>query len=325
MRRIERNHFIPDPAGGSRKGPTARAIVAGAVFLAALLLVVSASGAAGQETAAGKVDWVEGYVSATGEGTAAPSQDKVKDRMKAIRAATVMGQRALLETIKGVKIDSSTRVEKKMLQEDAIHSLIEGTIRGAEIVRQDVRWEGDRPVATVELRVCLGESGACKSGKSLAGALDLDQKGEQNDAPKQRLDDIEPRQGNIAEKVPEVVYDSSRPVTGIILNLQSLHFERVILPVVITVGEGSGPITVYSVKSVEPLVIRTYGVVRYADSVDQARKNPDLGDNPIIVPVSGITKENMIQIGFDAARVVRETTLYGNDYLKNAKVIIAAK
>jgi hypothetical protein len=33
----------------------------------------------------------------------------------------------------------------------------------------------------------------------------------------------------------------------------------------------------------------------------------------------------MIRIGFDAARVIRETTLYGNDYLKSAKVIIAAK
>ena len=300
-------------------------VAAGVIVLAALLQVVSASGAAGQETAAGKVDWVEGYVSATGEGTAAPSQDKVKDRMKAVRAATVMGQRALLETIKGVKIDSSTRVERKMLEEDAIHSRIEGTIRGAEIVRQDVRWEDDRPVATVELRVCLAESGACKSGKSIVSALDLDRKGEQADAPKQRLDDIKPRQGNIAQKVPDVVYDSGRPVTGIILNLQSLRFERVILPVVIAVGEDHGPLTVYSVKNVEPEVIRTYGVVRYADSVDQARKNPHLGENPIIVPVSEITKENMIRIGLDAARVVRETTLYGNDYLKNAKVVIAAK
>jgi hypothetical protein len=325
MRRTGQDRPIPDPAGGSREGATVRAIVAGAVFLAALLLAVSAPSAAGQETAAGKVDWVEGYVSATGEGTAAPGQDRVKDRMKAIRAATVMGQRALLETIQGVKIDSSTRVEKKMLQEDAIHSRIEGTIRGAEIVRQDVRWEGDRPVATVELRVCLAESGACKSGKSLVVALDLDRKAEQSDAPRQRLNDIEPRQGNIAEKVPEVVYDSSRPVTGIILNLQGLRFERVILPVVITVGKESSPITVYSVKNVEPQVIRSYGVVRYADSVDQARNNPDLGDNPIIVSVSGVTKENLIQIDFDAARVIRETTLYGNDYLKSAKVVIAAK
>jgi hypothetical protein len=65
--------------------------------------------------------------------------------------------------------------------------------------------------------------------------------------------------------------------------------------------------------------------VRYADSIEQARQNSHLGDNVIIVPVSGITKENMIMIGFDAARIIRETTHHGNDYLKTAKVIIAAK
>jgi hypothetical protein len=45
----------------------------------------------------------------------------------------------------------------------------------------------------------------------------------------------------------------------------------------------------------------------------------------IIAPVSGITKENMIMIGFHIARIIRETTSHGNDYLRSAKVIIAAQ
>jgi hypothetical protein len=45
----------------------------------------------------------------------------------------------------------------------------------------------------------------------------------------------------------------------------------------------------------------------------------------MIVPVTSVTKENMIIIGIDAARIIRETTSHGNDYLKSAKVIIAAK
>jgi hypothetical protein len=94
---------------------------------------------------------------------------------------------------------------------------------------------------------------------------------------------------------------------------------------VITVSNGNKPLTVYSVKSVDPQIIRTYGVVRYADSIEQARQNPYLGENVIIIPVSGITKENMVMIGIDAARIIRETTSHGNDYLKSAKVIIAAK
>jgi hypothetical protein len=76
---------------------------------------------------------------------------------------------------------------------------------------------------------------------------------------------------------------------------------------------------------VAPQVIRTYGIVRYADSVEQARQNAHLGNNVIVVPVSGITKEDMIIIEFNAARIIRETTSHGNDYLGQAKVIIAAK
>ena len=273
----------------------------------------------------GQVNWADGYVSAVGEGTAAPSGNKAKDQLRAIRAATILAQRALLETIKELKIDSQTKVQNKMAQEDVINTRIEGTIQGTEVTKQNVRWEGDTPIATVELRICLSGLGGCKSEKSLISALNLDQKSQQTNAPSQGLNDIAEKQEAIVKRVQDIIYDSSRPVTGIILNLQGLFFERVILPVVITIDDGNKPFTVYSVKSVEPQVIRTYGVVRYADSIEQARQNPHLGDNTMIVPVTGVTKENMIIIGMDAARLIRETTSHGNNYLKNAKVAITAK
>jgi hypothetical protein len=278
-----------------------------------------------QEKKPGQISWVEGYISAVGEGTATPSGNKVKDQLRAVRAATILAQRALLETVKGVKIDSQTKVENKMVQEDVINTRIEGTIQGAEIIKQNIRWEGDTPIAAVELRICLSRVGSCKSEKSIINALNLDQMSEQTNAPSQRLDDILAKQETIVQKAQDIIYDSSRPVTGIIFNLQGLFFERVILPVVITIGDGDKPFTVYSVKSVEPQVIRTYGIMRYADTVEQARQNPHLGDNIMIVPISGVTKENMIVIGFDAARIIRETTSHGNDYLKSAKVTIATK
>lgn len=273
----------------------------------------------------GKINWVEGYISAIGTATATPSGNKVKDELRAIKGATILGQRLLLETVKGVKIDSQTKVENMMVQEDVVNARIEGTIEGAEIVKQNVRWEGDTPIASVEVRICLGGFGVCESESSLVNVLALDQKNEQANVPSRRLSDIAVKQEPTVQKVQDVIYDSSKPVTGIIFNLQGLFFERVILPVVITVGDQNTPFTVYSVKSVEPQVIRTYGVVRYADSVDQASQNPHLGNNIIIVPVSGIIKENIIMIGFDAARIIRETTSYGNDYLKSAKVIITSK
>jgi hypothetical protein len=297
-----------------------------AVILCSVLLQgLSASDIHAQPATIGSVNWVDGYVSAIGKGTTNPTPNRVKDEMRALRVATLLAQRSLLETLKGVRINSQTRVENIMLQEDTVNARVEGTVRGAEIASQDVRWEGDKPVATVELRVCFSGMGGCKSEKSLISALNLDRMDEQSDTPRQRFNDIESKPGSMPQRIQDLIYDSSKPVTGIILNLKGLYFERVILPVVIAAEDASKPITVYSVKNVEPQVIRTYGVVRYADSVEQAKQNPHLGLNPIIVPVAAVTRENMIQIGFDAARVIRETTLYGNDYLKSAKVIIAAK
>lgn len=273
----------------------------------------------------GQVNWVDGYVTAVGEGTATPSGNKIKDQLRAVRAATILAQRALLEAIKELKVDSQTKVQNKMAQEDVINTRIEGTIQGAEITRQNVRWEGETPIATVEMRICLGGIGACKSEKSIINTLALDQKNEPPDVPQQRLDEIVSKQEAVLPKTQDILYETGKPVTGIIFNLQGLFFERVILPVVITIGDGNKPYTVYSVKSVEPQVIRTYGVVRYADSVDQARQNSHLGDNTMIVPVTGVTKENLIIIGIDAARLIRETTSHGNNYLKNAKVAITSK
>jgi hypothetical protein len=289
-------------------------------FLGILVQTIDA-----QEKRVGQIDWVEGYISAVGEGTSTPSGNKMKDQLRAIRAATILAQRVLLETVKGVRIDSQTKVENKMVQGDIINTRIEGTIQGAEIVKQNVRWEGDTPIATVEFRICLGGLGACKSEKSVISALDLDQKSEQTNAPSQRLNDIVVKQETLVQKVQDIIYDSSRPVTGIIFNLQGLLFEKVILPVIITMGDGNKPFTVYSAKNVEPQVIRTFGIVRYADSIEQAKQNPHLGENIMIVPVSGVTKENMVVIGFDAARLIHETTSHGNDYLKTAKVMISAK
>ncbi len=294
--------------------------------LVASLFVIFFFFAFNTETVAqGKINWLEGFISAVGVGTATPSGNKVRDELRAVRAATVLGQRALLETVKGVKIDSEKKIENRMLQEDSINTRIEGTIRGAQIVKQNVRWEGDMPIATVELRVCLGGFGACESEQSIMNVLTLDQKSEQSNVPSRRLGDIAANQVDMSHKIQDVIYDSNRPVTGIIFNLQGIFFERVILPVVITVGDENTPITVYSVKSVEPQVIRTYGVTRYADSVDQAKQIPYLGNNVIIVPVSGVTKENMIMIGYNIARIIRETTYHGNDYLKSAKVVITAR
>ena len=285
-----------------------------------LLQIVSA-----QEMKSGEINWVQGYISAIGNGTADPSGNKVKDRLKSLRAAELVAQRTLLETLKGVQIDSKTTVENLMLKEDIISSRVNGVIRGAQIVKREVTWEKDIPLATVEIRVCLSNNvGGCNVDSSLMTALNIGPKSEPPYAPPERMKLQQvPLQAPPETHKKAVQYDGSRQVTGAIFNLEGQPFERQLLPVIITVTGENKSITVYSVKNVTPKVIQSYGVVRYADNEKQAKKNPYIGDNVVIIPVEGVTKENMIVIGTDAARLIRETTMHGNDYLSEAKVLIS--
>ena len=289
------------------------------------LFFILAGGASSQELKGGRINWVDGFINASGEATAQPSGNKVKDQLRSLRAATIIAQRTLLETVKGLRIDSQTKVEAMMLKEDTINTRMEGIITSSEVVRQNVEWQGDVPLAAVEVRICLNEVSGCKSGRSIISVLELDQRGEPAHVPRDRLDDTVVKQVPSGPKIQGIAYDSSKLVTGLVFNLQGLFFEREVLPVVITAGDADKRFTVYSVKSVEPRVIRTYGVVRFADSVEQAKKNDYLGGNILVIPASRVTKDNMIVIEPSAARVIWETTRHGNDYLKEAKVIIASK
>jgi hypothetical protein len=267
-----------------------------------------------------KINWSEGYIEAVGIG-APPERyiGKPNARPMALRAAKVDAYRNLLEATKGVRVDSTTVVKDFTVESDVINTQVEGLVQGAKIVNQDYLSDG-----TVEVTLRMPVAG----GHSLISVLNIDNKSEPTFVPPDRL--IPPAGATpiplppAAEK-KSFTYDSSKPVTGVIFDLEGRAFERQLLPVVITVAGDNKQLTVYSVKSVKPAVIRSYGVVRYADNGEQAKKNPYIGDNTVVIPVTDVTKENMIVIGTDGARVIRETTMHGNDYLGDAKVIVSSK
>lgn len=278
----------------------------------------------------GEIDWVGGYIQGTGQGTAQPSGNKVKDRILAIRAAEVMAQRSLAETIHGVRIDGVTRMRDAM-EEYVVSSRVEGIIRGAQKIKTELTWDGEAPIATVVLRICLvADAPQCRSGDSLIDALPVRDRKEPSYVPAVYYEAVpdagERDPGSDETPAPETVsYDSSRPVTGLVLQIANGRYERELFPVVVTPGEKESFQTVFSAKKVRPEIIRTYGVARYADSVDQALADPRLGDNPVIVKVFGVTRDNMLVVPAEGARAIRETTRYGNDYLREAKVIIAGR
>jgi hypothetical protein len=327
-----------------------RQYISSLVLMALLFFGGSPGYPAEQKVDAGNINWIEGYISATGYGTARASSNKVADRIMARRAAVADAQRVLLETIKGVRIDSTTRVENMMMKEDQIVTQVSGIIQAAQLVKENMEWTEGAPMATVEMRLCLNPD-RCKGGKSLLSVLNLEERNEPPHVPRQRFAITPapaastpqatqatpatpaPPQAAAPAGAPAKVeakprfypFDSNKPVSGVVLDMEGRFFERELMPVVITFGEDKTPFTVYSAKFVNPKVIRTYGVIRYAETVENGKKNPYLGDNVLVIPAENVTKENMIIIHKDSARKIRETMSHGNDYLSEAKVIIAEK
>lgn len=278
-----------------------------------------------QDSGMGEINWVQGYISVVGNG-AAVRGSMAQARPLARRAAVNDAQRNLLEVMKGVKIDATTTVENFVVSSDAIRAHVDGVVKGAQIVKDSEKYEPQPDgslLVSLEMRVCI--TGNCGASRfSLVQALGVDQMKPPAYVPPP-APPPPPAPLPVAPPPKEAYpYDKTKPVTGLVVSLEGLPFERVLLPIIVVEDEESGLFTVYSAKNVKPAVVRTFGVVRYADTANQALKgNPQIGSNVLVIPASAITKENMIVIKGNYRRAIFETTSHGNDYLADAKVVIA--
>lgn len=101
----------------------------------------------------GGINWSTGSVIAEGVGVPPenmPSQAAAS--AMACRAAVVVAQRNLLETVKGVRVESQTLVENFMLKSDVIRTAVSGVIQGAVIRSRKVEADGS---CTVTLEISL--------------------------------------------------------------------------------------------------------------------------------------------------------------------------
>ncbi len=105
----------------------------------------------------GEVHWSQGIILAKGSG-APPKEAKniAQARLMAERAALVDARRNLLETLKGVWVDSNTLVENFMVKSDEIRLKAEGFIQGAMEIRQLRRYLSD---GAIEVTVAMNLQG----------------------------------------------------------------------------------------------------------------------------------------------------------------------
>jgi len=117
---------------------------------------IGGSGDAVETTSSGKINWTTSEIIATGIG--APSTmatNQAQARAMAERAAYVVALRNLLETVKGVRVDSETVVENFMVKSDVIKTRVDGIVQGARVVKKQYMSDG-----SVEMQVAMPMKGA---------------------------------------------------------------------------------------------------------------------------------------------------------------------
>ena len=301
------------------------------LVLITLLMFLCIQTATAAEGGNGEIDWARGYATAQGYG-AAPNDKKISDAQEyALNEAESNARRALYEAIKGVQIDSTTTIADALLRDDRIRIRVENALQKAMIIRREAVTEKEPVTATVELKICItSRSAECAQKPALLSEITIE--------PEQAVKSLEHSRNSeklISSPLPAVVghtrsglpsgwkparYDLSRKVTGVIFVLTGYNFNKVPLPMVVT--EQSPRQVVYSFKLVDPEMLRTHGAVRYAFSIEDAISTNVVGDNPVIVTAISVGSDNQINILQNDAAAINETLGNGNDYLKNARVVV---
>lgn len=123
---------------------------------AAAFAQTNGPGDAIETMSSGKINWTVGEVTATGIGVPpAMPVNAAQARAMAERAAFVVALRNLLETVKGVRVDSETVVENFMVKSDVIKTQVNGIVRGARVIKTQYLSDG-----SVEVLVGMSMKGA---------------------------------------------------------------------------------------------------------------------------------------------------------------------
>lgn len=209
----------------------------------------------------GKINWSEGYIEAVGIG-ASPERyiGKPQARPMALRAARVDAYRNLLETTKGVRIDSATVVKDFTVESDVINAQVEGLVKGAKVVNQDYLSDG-----TVEVTLRMPMAGG------FAQVI----------IPKA----LEKKPEATPPAPPAGPAPSGDVFTGMVVDARGLQARPAMAPKVL---DENGK-EVYGSMNVDKEFAVQQGMSGYARDLTAAQSNPRVTNNP--VSVKGVKTE----------------------------------
>lgn len=261
---------------------------AGLAAIAVLALVLPHGSVAGESqgqksgaltetiTEYGVADWTNGVVRARGLGfPPKESANALHAKTMTKRAAHSVALRNLLETVKGVRVDSKTTVRNYMLANDEINVIISGMIEGAKLVH-----EQEFPDGTYE------------------ETLEMDLKGNLNKtvAPKPKDQKATKIQNN-----GKVLAPVKLKYTGLVVDARGTGAQPALAPKILN-EDGQ---EAYSVAYVEDAKAEN-GIVVYVPDLSSAQVHPRVTHQPLVVKAmraTGQSKSDLIISDADAQSI----------------------
>ncbi|MBC7473025.1 MAG: hypothetical protein H7263_01945 [Candidatus Sericytochromatia bacterium] len=241
-----------------------------------------------------QIDWSKNVIKVTGSGAPPDRGSAAQKRLMAIRAAKTDAFRQLLETTEGVHVNAETVVRDFVTESDVVKTQVQGLVKGAEQVG-DVRYLSD---GSVEIDLQIRIFGA----ESVASVI----------KPEQHPDNITP-----TKLEPTNV---SQNYTSVIVDCRGLNVQPAMSPSIL---DAEGGEVYYGNLPVDPDFVINQGIVSYAASISEAKKNARAGNNPLIVKgtkVQGLFKSDVSISDSDAKKLIGANNTA--QFLKSSKVIM---
>ena len=240
----------------------------------------------------GEVNWTSGIISASGMGVFSDNLANPIQRLAmARRAAITVARRNLLEVSKRVRVDSDTTVENFIVRDDEIKSSVDRFIRDA-IVTKETNLVGGEVRVSVQIKL----------------------KGDFSDA-------VLSNTYNNTHFFPSnsASYSGEPVFTGLLIDAKGLGIRPAMAPKIIDENGRE----VYGPAFVRGDFAAREGMAGYSKSIDTARKNERISENPLIVKgikAAGDSSSNIVITSADAEKI--RTAAAHMNFLDQCRVMI---
>lgn len=225
----------------------------------------------------GEVDWSYQTIRATGMSVIDTTLPQPQRLPMAIRGAKVDAQRNLLETIKGVRVVSETKVVDLALKSDYILTQLDGVIKGAVMVGEPSEKNG---YVEVTMEVPMYD----KNG--IAPPI---------------ADEVIKTQPTVTEApLTEVDKKSIDATSGVVFDLSSTSIKPEMFPNLV---DGQGNVLLDMVRNYKNLGPDALKKFQYVKSIEDVLNNPQLRSNPTVIKIVEAAKNGWVVAQKDVQKV----------------------